>query len=380
MINQHSVYKVGERVFRSKTLALMEGTKLNLHPTWHFADEVYSTVNWQTGHTDDITEVYKKRARQLRENYDYLVLAYSGGADSRTVLESFLTQGLLVDEILVSWAKEGQGKYKVSATDTSASNIVSEFDLVIKPDLEYISKNYPTIKISLIDWSSDIGSDSSELIEDDWYSINDHMNPGVFKKFTVISDYEQQMIDAGKKSAVIWGLDKPQVAYKDGNIYLYFLDKLANTRSSDNHNNRTSELFYWSPNMPEIVHAQARLVYEYFISHPDKLKLINWTDHSGSNKTELNLILKSIVYPNWHLNRFQANKPTSTVMAEIDAWIFTDYANGRYLQSWESGLKNISKAVDPKYHQKIPGRNRFEGWVGFTSPFYLLGPVYVPVA
>ena len=376
-LNSH--YKVGNTIFYSKTLALFEGTKLNVHPTWHFSDEVFSTLNWSSGYIKNINDFYKQRARQLREKYDYLVLAYSGGADSRTALESFLQQGLLVDEILVSWARDGtQGKYKVSAGDVSASNILSEFDLVIKPDLEYIAKYYPSIKISLVDWSSDIGADSSELIEDDWYSINDHMNPGVFKKFTVISESEQQTIEAGKKSAVIWGVDKPQVAYKDGNIYLYFLDKLANTRSSDNHNNRTSELFYWSPDMPEIVHAQARLVYEYFVSHPDKLKLIDWTNHTGHNKAELNLILKSIVYPNWHLNRFQANKPTSNVMAEIDAWIFTDYTNGRYLQSWRSGIANILRAVDPKYCQ-YSATNAFTGWVGFISPFYLLGPAYMPI-
>ena len=131
--------------------------------------------------------------------------------------------------------------------------------------------------------------------------------------------------------------------------------------------------------MPELVHAQARLVYEYFIQHPEKLKLINWDDSSGHNKHELNLIIKSIIYPNWHPKRFQANKPTSVTMAEIDTWFFVDYKHTRYYQSWESGLKNIAKAVDPKYYQHVPNSNRFEGWVGFMSPFYLLGPAYMPI-
>jgi hypothetical protein len=376
MSNHNSFYKVGQTVFYSKTLALFEATKLNIHPSWHFADDIFSTVKWNNGSVENINDLYKSRARQLREKYDYLVLMYSGGADSRTILESFLSQGLLVDELLVCWPREiTQGRYKVS-TDKSATNMLSEFDLVVKPDLEYISKNYPAIRITLKDWSTDVATDTAELIEDDWYSINDHMNPGVFKKYTVISDTEKSMIDAGKKSATIWGVDKPQIAYKDGNIYVYFLDKLANTRSSDNHNNRISELFYWSPDMPNIVHGQARLVYEYFIKHPEKLKLVDWTDSSGHNKSELNLILKSIIYPNWHPGRFQADKSTSTTTAELDTWFFKDYNYTRYFQSWQSGLTNIAKAVDIKYHQKSAKANKFEGWVGFISPFYLLGPAY----
>ena len=371
-----SVYVVGEKVFRSKTLALLEGTKLNIHPKWYFSDEVFSSIKWNKGYTNDIISVYQRRAAQLRDKYDYLTLMYSGGADSRTVLDSFLSQGLLVDEIVVSWPnKLTDGKYKVSA-NTDTANILSEFDLVIKPDLEYIASNYPSIKITLHDFSSEIIADSAELVEEDWYSVNDHMNPSVFRKYTVLTNTEQLMNDAGKRSATIWGVDKPQLAYKDGNIYFYFLDKLANSRSSDNHNNRNSELFYWTADFPEIVHAQARLVYEYFVNHPEKLDLINWTDTSKHNKNELNLILKSIVYPNWHPGRFQADKPTSMILAEQDTWLFNNYSHTRYFQSWQSGLKNIvNSAIDSKYHQYSKD-SKFTGWVGFISPFYLLGPAY----
>ena len=41
-----------------------------------------------------------KYAQQLREKYDYIVLAYSGGADSCNVLNSFLDNGIPIDDII----------------------------------------------------------------------------------------------------------------------------------------------------------------------------------------------------------------------------------------------------------------------------------------
>ena len=373
-IRKPGYYTVGSSIFYSKSLALLEATRTKLQPFWHFADEVFSTLNWSQPPVDDINELYKQRARQLRETYDYLVLSFSGGSDSNTALKSFLSQGLIVDEILVKWPVSAtEGRYQISNNKTP-ENILSEWDLAIKPALSYLSAKYPNLKITVQDWSNEV---DMELEDEDWFTINDYMNPGVFKKFsgTVGTETERKIIDSGKTAATIWGIDKPQLAFKDGNIYLYFLDKLANTRFVEGTHNRTAELFFWTPDFPEIVLNQAKLVYEYFVQNPDKLKLIDWDKKSLENKIEYDKIVKSIIYPSWDSSIFQADKPSSIVWSEYDAWMFKDMGNYRYYKSWDHGLRSVKNSINPKYYQIGPG-GRFDGWIGFVSPFYKLGPAY----
>jgi len=370
--SRNGIYTVGVRSFLSKTQALIEATKTNQQPSWDFSNEIFSKMDWTSGQTEDIRVLYRKRARQLREKYDYLILSYSGGSDTWTVLRSFIEENINVDEILVRWPLKATSDLFTVSTNTSAGNILSEWELNIKPDLDYIAKTYPNIKITVYDWSDDI---NDEVTEADWNSVNDHLNPGVFRKFTVIGEKERSMIDAGKRTAIIWGVDKPQVRYKDGNLYSYFLDKLANTRCIDGVNNRTAELFYWTPDFPELAHAQARLVYEYFIKNPELVHIVDWDSNAPGKKVLYNKLVRSLVYPDWNIKKFQADKPTSLVWCTNDAWIFTHLPYHRYYQSWEHGLNSIKNSVDSRFHQ-TSNTGRFEGWTGFTSPMYLLGPIH----
>lgn len=370
-------YLVGPDIFFSKVEALIAATKANIHPTWHFADHVWDATDWSRDYSLDIRELYYRRARQLREKYDYIVISYSGGSDSRTVLDSFLKQGLKVDEILHAWPIEAtRGLYTVN---NDRDNFLSEYDLVLKPDLEYISQNHPDIKITVDDFSGSMLSEGAEIVDQDWFSVNDFMTPNVFRKYTPVTATESKMLEAGKKTACIWGVEKPQVAYKDGSLYFYFMDKSANTRSVDTVNNRTSEFFFWSADMPELVQQQARLVYQYFKMNPQDLYLVDWeqrkTARGRDNKRRLTDILRRTIYPDWHPGRHQADKPTNMVWQETDSWFFTHYQNTRYYQSWYWGLENLQKSVDAKYQERSAVNGRFEGWVGFISDFYKLGEI-----
>lgn len=365
-------YQVGNQNFFSKTSALIEATRTNTHPTWQFHENVFKNIPWQMPSGKTLNEVYLNRAKALREKYDYLVVMFSGGSDSTTIVNSFVDQNLPIDEIVVKWPVSAtENKYQVS-TDTTPTNFLSEWNLRILPALRTISDRWPNIKITIDDWSSDL---EKELIEDDWLNLNDWVNPGVFRKFGGLhpSETEIKMIDAGKKTAVIWGVDKPKIIYRDGRIYTYFLDKLANTKFVNGSNGRTSELFYWSEDCPEIIHTQSRLAYEYFVANPDKLSLIDWNQRASQDHQQYNKIIRKIIYPHWNTNIFQADKITHYVYAEVDAWMFQSAGHTRYMQSWQSGLDNLLRVIDPKYY-KFDKHGKFDGWVGFISPFYDLGP------
>ena len=372
-LHKNGYYTVGQQIYYSKTQALIEATQVNILPEWHYNDDVFGQVKWEQPAVLDLRQAYQQRARQLRDKYDYLILSYSGGSDTWTALHSFLSAGIAPDEILIRWPiKATEGRYQVTNMSQDSTNLLSEWDFVIKHDLAFIAKNYPNIKLTVYDWSDDINDD---IVENDWYSVNDHMNPGVFRKFTVVGERERQMLDAGKKTAIIWGIDKPQVKFDNGNLYLYFLDKLANTRCVDAVQHRNAELFYWSPDCTELVHAQAQIVYDYFVQNPEQVSLVDWTGDRAAKKQKFDTIVRGLVYPDWNTNKFQALKPDSMVWCGNDGWMFQNLTDHRYLQSWKHGLDSIKNAVDKKYHQ-ISTDGRFDGWNGFISPMYKLGPIH----
>ncbi len=93
-------YTVGNKVFYSKPQMLMESTKTGHFPHWHFNNETFGSIDTTQEPNVDIRLLYKFRAQQLREQYDYLRLEFSGGGDSTTVLMSFINNGIHLDEIV----------------------------------------------------------------------------------------------------------------------------------------------------------------------------------------------------------------------------------------------------------------------------------------
>ena len=69
-------YQVGAQKYYSKPLALIEGTKQNIHPEWRFNHSILGNYNWQIEPTADLRELYRQRAQQLRDKYDYLKLEF----------------------------------------------------------------------------------------------------------------------------------------------------------------------------------------------------------------------------------------------------------------------------------------------------------------
>lgn len=146
-------YTVDGKIFPSKVAALIEGTTRNIHPEWQFHNEFFDRIDWTQEPDVDIYELYRQRAQQIRERYDYLLLMYSGGSDSQTILDVCIKYGIRVDEIVVVWAPSLNGTYTPDANDSSCRNVQSEWDFTIKPRLDYISQQFPGIKITIHDWA-----------------------------------------------------------------------------------------------------------------------------------------------------------------------------------------------------------------------------------
>ena len=86
-----------------KTLSKLEAWQLSKGDfnkiKFIYNDYHFSKIDWSVEPKEDIYELFRQRAQQIREKYDYVVLVYSGGVDSHTVLETFLRNNIHINEI-----------------------------------------------------------------------------------------------------------------------------------------------------------------------------------------------------------------------------------------------------------------------------------------
>ena len=91
MVNTYlSYYKVNNNIFNSKLNAFLYADLIKSDIVeWIFLlSEYLNTYNWNIEPEETLDELYQIRAKELREKYDYIILMYSGGADSHNVLMS----------------------------------------------------------------------------------------------------------------------------------------------------------------------------------------------------------------------------------------------------------------------------------------------------
>ena len=75
-------YTVGNKKFYNKPEALVEATKTGHFPEWDFNNDVFGQQNWTQEPETPLKELYRIRAQQLRNTYDYIRIEASGGGDS----------------------------------------------------------------------------------------------------------------------------------------------------------------------------------------------------------------------------------------------------------------------------------------------------------
>jgi hypothetical protein len=364
----YGYYSVDQIIYHNKLDALLAGTKTGKQVFWHWHKE-YNAIDWTSDSAVTVREIYKKRAQQLREKYDWIILSFSGGSDSWTVLNSFLSNGIHIDEIFCRWPlKATENLFTPNQVDSSTENILSEWEFAIKPVLHWLTKNHPNIKITIHDWSDEVLK--TEFNDDYWLTTQDHLNPGYGMKYNAIGRNEKDIIESGKKTCIVFGIDKPQIWVKENKVFCYFLDILANTHAAPEPG-RIIELFYWTKDMPEITHTQARVIYHHLCSNPNLAKLVDRSQPMTPEKKHIwDILIRGIVYPDYDLSTFQAKKDTSTIYSRVDSWMSL-LPDQRFMQSWTNIINNLIGSIDDKFFNFRNGKRI--GLSGFISPLYYLG-------
>jgi hypothetical protein len=368
-------YTVGQEKIHHKPIALMRATETNQFPEWHFNRTQLDAQVWDVEPSASLQELYRIRAQQIRDKYDYIRLEFSGGADSTVVLYSFLNNGIFVDEIVTRWPKEAAEKIvRPDPYNLKPENSLSEYEYAAKPILEWVAKVSPNTKITMHDYSEDMLTGEHD---ESWiYGVKDWLLPSYqFKTSIHAMDEHKRTLDRGKSVCILWGVDKPKLCVRDGKWYVYFMDIQANNCSSDigAYTNATNEYFFWSPDLPEIVCKQAHTIKNWFENPNNRAyqHLVRWPNYSLSHRVTYEALIKPLVFPEYDPNTFQCAKPTNSFYNEMDAWFYTNHQENNFYKAWQAGLQYLETKIDQKYfHYEW---ERATGFVSFISPMYCLG-------
>lgn len=281
-------YVYNDEIYKSRIPLLGKTKRARL---W-FHDEVYSEYNWTIEPEITLDELYTRRAKQLREKYDNLILMYSGGTDSHQVLRSFIDNSIHLDEIhtlyplrMLNAIKEGE------YPDGYNLSLLKEYDEAVIPRLKHISIFNQEIKVKVWDITEYINIHhlSDNFMEDNKQLFGVHNNKykalqGAFM-YHVMGNYIQELKGT---TGLIFGFERPTLITKDGILYFYFTEIgrcFVGNYEWDKFN-CGAELFYWCPEVPEIPIKQSHCVFNFL-----KKNNVKVVPHRDS------VLMKKLLYP-----------------------------------------------------------------------------------
>lgn len=358
-------YEIGGKTYWDKASALLEGSRLGFKGKdlkWNFNDAEFSKYDWTIEPPGDIKDYYWARARQLREKYDYLILNFSGGSDSATILYSFIQQGLHIDEVIYRHATAGTKKYQANTQHLDATNEFSEFEYAGKPHLEWLAKVSPRTKITVHDFSLDV-IDNNQLVWDENFIhwCGDFVSPGIITRYNHANLDHLRLFDKGKRIGIIFGVDKPRLMIENGKVYTFFVDRPVHIAQpalvNNGYTNTEVELFFWSPELPQLVIKQCHLIKKWFdLPFNNRLKYMlnsQWL-LSPHNRTAYEAVIKGVIYPDYDLSTFQCNKPVKTVFQEWDYWM-EDFKGTAGYKTFMRGVTHLYTNIDQSFLRRSAG-------------------------
>jgi len=248
-------YTVGDSWFYSNRDALEASHRTGQPVAWHYYDDVWATAH-SAGHwrNQNLRELYYARARQIREQYDYVAVLFSGGWDSRNIIESFAAQGLRIDDIIVLTTPELENT--TDFNNQAPTNWYGEIMYHAVPYAERYAAAHPGTGVIKIEWLDRVVNayrDPEQVFKDS------RPKPGVFfgRWLSVATNTQLEKRIGNRRATLLTGLDKPCVMRTGDSYRGFFPEGLMRvytycTKSNGFPDNVIWEPFYWTPNMPEL--------------------------------------------------------------------------------------------------------------------------------
>lgn len=246
MINE-LYYQIGNYKTYSKVeaAALAKGDFNKIH--FNFLDSTFQNLSWQRP-LDLWDQLMKRRCIQLREKYDYLCLWFSGGWDSTTVLDTFIKNNIQLDEIAIYDRTYFDGDTEVKSAIEYAQQVKS--------------LHMPNVKINIIPINLEHSHQVYEKYGEQWVFTPgcSLMYPKTHRFFIEheLDDTASARAENGKRGNV-WAHDKSKVLLYNNAWYSFAADV-----SMTAYFNADCELFFCSPDLPELYVLQTHMAIDFF--------------------------------------------------------------------------------------------------------------------
>lgn len=360
--------------FYNKTEALSFASKFNFGVKWMFNHSVYGNIDWTIPIEIPLKELYRMRAQQLRDKYDYIILHYSGGQDSNNMLHSFIDNNIRLDKIVIQ-VPEPERRHS-NNTDFSSNNYWGEFDYQTLPYLKKLGSKLKGIEITVQDTSKT----TIELLSDPYWTEkvlpNASYNLGVIARS--MAQYTSKnildIVDQGKTSCQLTGIDKPLVHFDGIKYKCFFVDHNAyhtepiDTTLNDIFTKTVTEFFYWTPDLPEIVVKQAQEIKKACEKNTVVRELFTRT-----KQEELSIfrpVMQNIIYDPLHAPTFQTAKPSigAEQVYVLHKWFYKG-ENQVIVKNYNNGLSNLSEKISNNFYIN---EDPILGYKSIQSPWYKL--------
>lgn len=383
---KHGYYNVGDFKTFSKYEAYLHANTQFDQIKFNFNEHIFDKCDWSTEPQEDLYEMFKNRAIQLRNKYDYLVLMYSSGTDGRTILDTFVSNNIRLDEI----CSQHTTKY-----DEKEACFNHEVFYGAVPIVEKLGIKHRLIDLSnyLLDYTNSEEFDHMEYFANSFLCRTHRMR-------TFNNEYSNHMVKEyddilkkGKTVCFIWGIEKPSISYNNESYEFSFVDVTVNralssyiTKAPFSHEN-----FFWTPDYPEIAikhaHVAVNAIHNLEPSSPllctlhelpnsgpfiqyDKIRYLDY-------KQSIKVLYPKLVYDFDMDPRFRFERTHGRIFVLADRWLlksnhessfkytnklksmFNNLKNYNYFAYRQGKLFNI-KVVDGKKYT-IKGANNMLG-------------------
>lgn len=333
--DQFGYYTVGNHLRTySKLLAIEEMNRTGQHVEWHFNKAEMSAYDWTQEPTESLAELYRQRAQQIRDNYDYVVVWYSGGPDSWNLLESFVANNIHIDEIAHCHSLEADQGDK-------HSNFNEEIFFTAIPRTQEIIEKFPGTRHRVIDLSEAISGvyERPEVKFDFIYNTKALASAnGLARSFLRqdIADY-REIIDSGRRMVFVWGTDKPRIMLRDNRYHVAFQDSFSETYisvQSKADQGYFDEWFYWSPYTAPLIAKQCHVLLKALEKSTGQEPWFTdeaETGHCPRSRRHGRYLsidaFNQIVYPGWDINTIVQAKPRDILLGNRDYWFWNQTTN-----------------------------------------------------
>jgi hypothetical protein len=355
--------------------------------SFYYNDNVFNKIDWSIEPDIDISRLYKLRAQQIRDKYNRVIIAFSGGSDSTQVLMSFLKNNIFIDEIHVHTVEKMMNRFdKQILVNDQDLGVLMEYEYAVKPMLKYVKEKSPNTKIIINDVSDYLYDQLSnnKFIPLTESIVSHRINSGLNTTFGWHYFHEKISENDKNKSCLVRGYEKPVLFIENGNqLYFKFFDITTGISSTlykskiikSYEYSYVYEDFFWSPDMPFIPIKQSHMILNRFKS--DSAFLTNYINykkeldvdsskknaHSNSLLQNKERMICEVIYPDWNPNTFAGSKPIEK-SAEFKIY---EMAVGKHQGE---NLKAELLAFKEKKYEKIANKLQFYKPI-FSRKYYI---------